>query len=109
MGKPIFKTLVAADDGLDIGEVEVTDAIDISHLEDYTMMLGGTFVGTVSFEISVDGGTTWIEHPNATDKTVPGVFASGGFRAQLIRGNCTAYTSGAPKCLVSGTDEDVRG
>lgn len=108
MGKPNFFSLLAADDGLDIDEVEVTSAIDVSHLETYSMLLGGTFVGTVSFEVSFDDGVTWVPHPNATGKTVPGVFLSGGIRVNQIRGNCTAYTSGAPKIQVSGTDEDLR-
>ena len=108
MGKPVFLTLVAADDGLDIDEVEVTDPVDISHLEDYTVMIGGTFVGTLSIELSFDGGTTWVVHPDMSAKTAPVVVPHGGIRTQLLRANCTAYTSGTPKVLVSGTDTDVR-
>lgn len=108
MGKPVFLTLVAADDGLPIDEVEVTDAVDISHLEDWNMLLGGTFVGTVSVEVSFDGGTTWVAHPDMAAKTVP-VVVPGAMRVQQVRANCTAYTSGNPLIMISGTDEDREG
>lgn len=108
MSKPVFKTLVAADDGLDLNGVEVSDAIDISHLESFAVMIGGTFVGTLSIELSFDGGSTWVPHPDMIGKTAPAVIPDGGIRTKLLRANVTAYTSGTPRVMISGSDEDTR-
>lgn len=97
MSNPVFKH-VGTMEG-----VETTDPVDISHLESYAIMIGGTFVATVSVEISFDG-VTWVPHANFTGKTAP-IVGDGAIRTKLLRGNCTAYTSGSIELLVSGSDE----
>jgi hypothetical protein len=101
MGKPNFRTVGT------LNAVETTPAIDVSHLEEWSAMASGTFVGTLSIEVSFDGGASFVPHPDMTAKTAPFV-AVGGMRVQQIRGNMTAFTSGAAEILVSGTDTDVK-
>lgn len=100
MGKPNFLALA------DLTGTGVTAAVDISHLEDWNVLIGGTFVGTVSLEVEFGDGV-WVEHPDVIDKTVP-IVVPGAMRARQVRANCTAYTSGTIETRISGTDEDVR-
>lgn len=91
----------------DLGSITATDAIDVEHVENTAVIIGGTFTGTVSLQISFDG-STWINHPTINGKTA--AFAGTvGFRCKALRMNCTAYSSGTIKTAVSGDDEDRRG
>ncbi len=58
----------------------------------HSFEVSGTFVGSVAIEASVDGGTVW--HPLGTFTDGGGLLNAGGAYTQL-RGNVTAYTSGA--------------
>ena len=100
MGKPNFIALA------DLTGVAVTAAVDISHLEEFHALIGGTFVGTVSVEVEFGDGV-WVAHPDMTGKTAP-IVVPGAMRARQVRGNCTAFTSGTIEIRISGTDEDVR-
>ncbi|MHB1097877.1 MAG: hypothetical protein ACYC3F_17095 [Gemmatimonadaceae bacterium] len=63
----------------------------------------GTFVGTITFEVSVDG-TTFVAFnmtpsnsgTDASTATAPGAFSKpiGGY--SVARARCSAYTSGTP-------------
>ncbi len=92
----------------DLAAVAATAGLDISELESASVSVGGTFVGTYSIELSFDAGATWVPHPDATGLTAPKIQAL-GMRAQQVRVNCTAYTSGTLECDMGGTDEDRKG
>jgi len=92
----------------DLTGIDVTDAIDVSGMEHFAVTVGGTFVGTYSVEVSQDG-TTFVAHPDATDKTAPFVLAVSDNPYKEVRVNCTAHTSGTLKNLLGGRDEDRAG
>lgn len=102
MGRPRFEALD------DLGAVAATAGVDMSALEDAAVMVGGTFVGTYSVELSFDNGATWVPHPDHTGETAPKVCVI-GMRAQQVRVNCTAYTSGTLESNLGGTDDDLKG
>lgn len=83
--------------------VSAGDPVDVAELEEIGVLVGGTFVGTVSIEVSFDGAT-FVPHPDFTGKTAP---FSGkiGFPVKQVRANCTAYTSGTLVCAGGGRDE----
>lgn len=103
MGKPAF---------IDLGSLTTTGAgtaVDVSHLENLAVMIGGTFVGTVDIEASFDAGATFVPVPgNLSGATAP-VAAAVPFRAQQVRANVTAFTSGTIEVKASGEDTDVKG
>lgn len=103
MGKPNF---------LDLGSLTGTGAgtaFDISHLESIACLIGGTFVGTVDIEVSFDAGTTFVALPSPLGGATAPVVGDVGVRAQQIRANCTAFTSGTIEVKAAGEDADVRG
>jgi hypothetical protein len=63
----------------------------------------GTFVGTITFQLSADGGTTWYSlscysvggSDIVTTATAPGIFRANVQGLDLVRANITAYTSGS--------------
>ena len=67
-----------------------------------SIVLSGTFDGTLEFEGSADGGTTWVAvdcfPPNsntpATSATEPGVWQLNVAGMTNLRVRCSAYTSG---------------
>lgn len=103
MGKPAF---------LDLGSLVATGAgaaFDVSHLESLNVLIGGTFVGTVDIEASFDGGSTFVPLPSPLGGATAPVVGAVGIRAQQIRANVTAYTSGTIEVKASGEDTDVKG
>ena len=100
-GKPEF---------FDLGDLTgtgATTAIDVSHLENLGMMVGGTFVGTYEMQASFDGGATFVALPSGGG-TAPKTIAV-GIAVQQIRVECTAFTSGTLKNSAAGKDEDRKG
>jgi len=87
--------------------ISISDPIDVSHLESWDALLGGTFVGTASIEVSFDG-VAFVAHPDGAAKSAP-IIVPGGMRAKQVRLNCTAFTSGSLEFHVSGSDTDNRG
>lgn len=61
-----------------------------------TVSIYGTFVGTMTLQVSHDG-TNWVAARNragtAISSTTPTSFGFAG-DASFVRGNCTVYTSG---------------
>jgi hypothetical protein len=81
--------------------------VEGTNAESFSVQLTGTFVGTMSFEISLDGGTTWVAFgmTPSTDlragvivatATAPGVWLSPVQHAAIphFRARCSAFTSG---------------
>lgn len=101
MSKPFFAALQ------DLDAVENGAALDVSHLENVAVVVGGTFVGTWALQVSPDG-TLWVEHATITGKTA--AFAGEvGYRCMQVRTVCSAHTSGTIEGFVSGDDEDRPG
>lgn len=67
-------------------------SFDISAFRHFSTVVGGTFVGTVQTQVSLDGGTTWVLFGTAV--TAPAAVAYSNTAAVLVRLQCTAYTSG---------------
>lgn len=73
----------------------------------FNVAITGTFVGTLQFEASFDGGTTWAPISGATVGTTATFTAPTQFvavepeRGVLWRVNCTAYTSGTANVRLS--------
>ena len=65
--------------------------------DDLPVEIYGTFVGTVSIDGSIDG-TNWV---SLLSKTAP--FTGTVLAMPYLRGNVTAYTSGAINAQVFGT------
>lgn len=71
----------------------------------------GTFVGTVTFQSTIDG-TNWIatralnmnSGVTATTGTIEGLFQMGVAGLGIVRANVTAYTSGNITVWIRGTD-----
>lgn len=67
------------------------------------VQITGTFSGTVQFEVSMDGGTTWVSisgtpvasTTTATSATAPGMWQFDISGIELFRVRCSAYTSGS--------------
>ncbi len=67
-----------------------------------SVVLSGTFVGTVQFEASGDGGTTWVAIAGTppgtstpvTSATAPGVWQFQPAALTNIRARCSAFSSG---------------
>lgn len=68
----------------------------------YAIQITGTFTATIQFEVSLDGGTTYVaalatpvgSTTAATTTTAAGAFLMDVSGFPLARLNCTAYTSG---------------
>jgi hypothetical protein len=84
-----------------------TVAATISGMASYSVQLTGTWIGTVQFEKSTDGGTTWASVGMTgvgTTTIVTSVTGTGANSNAILHGNaanltnvrvrCTAYTSG---------------
>lgn len=65
--------------------------MDLSDYDNVGWVVGGTFVGTVTPQVSQDG-VTWA--PFGTALTAPGSAVQLDAPFKYIRLNCTAYTSG---------------
>lgn len=101
MSKPAFLPLA------DLTGTGQTAAVEIAHLEEAAIVVGGTFVGTFELEVSPDG-TMWVPHATITGKTAP--FAGEiGYRCKQVRLSCTAHTSGTIESFVAGSDTDLEG
>ena len=83
--------------------VETGTPVDVSHLEDVSILIGGTFVGTVNIEVSMDG-TNWVALTGALGGATAPVVALVGLPVKEIRTDVTAYTSGAIEVLFAGVD-----
>ena len=92
----------------DLEETASTDPVEVSGLESFSVTVGGTFVGTYSIEVSMDG-TTFVVHPSASAKTAPFVLDIAANTYKQVQVTCSAYTSGTIKCLLGGRDADLRG
>jgi hypothetical protein len=99
MGRPKF-----ADLG-DLGSVAATPAASIGSLESAAVLVGGTFVGTYSVNVSFDAGATFVPHPDHTGLTAPKVCVL-GMRVDAVQVDCTAYTSGTLENKLGGSDDD---
>ena len=82
--------------------------LNCNNYETVTLQVSGTFVGTVSFEGSVDG-TNFAAVPfinsagtNATTATAAGIFISAGTGYALLRARISAYTSGSITVVAGG-------
>lgn len=80
------------------------------------VQLSGTFTGTIVFEQSIDGGTTWISktlYPAAGGVGVTSATATGQWKGAVggethFRARCSAFTSGpivVDVSLTAGVDE----
>lgn len=77
--------------------------LDVTGKSMVCFQVKGTFVGTVTFEASNDGGTTWDSikvyringDPGTTTATAPGIFQTSIAAIKSVRANITAYTSGS--------------
>jgi hypothetical protein len=100
-GVTTFDDTGTAGDGNDpntTDETGVGDSVDIGHLNDVVVMVGGTFVATLKIQVLIDG-TNWIDWDSA--KTAPGCLATIR-QARAIRPVMTAYTSGTVLAGYSG-------
>lgn len=78
------------------------------------IQLTGTFVGTVAFESSVDGGTTWnarvyrssgiLNNLQTSTSTSPSEWRGNSAGMSHIRVRCTAYTSGTLTVVLKSTE-----
>lgn len=78
------------------GSVTATGTIcsfDMTAYRHFSTAVGGTFVGTVQTQISLDGGTTWVLFGTAV--TAPASVSYQNAATTLVRLQCTAFTSGA--------------
>ena len=74
-------------------------AAGVSHLEDVYVSIDGTFVATGTVEISFNGGTTWESYgSSANPKALVGPLPP----CQMVRGKCSAATSGTVSYRLSG-------
>lgn len=79
--------------------------MDVSHFQDLTIQVAGTFSATVVIEGSVDG-TNW--STAAMDFSLASSFTAVGFSRYIapspvfLRVNITAWVSGTPTVQVSG-------
>ena len=75
--------------------------------------VSGTFVGTVTFEATVDG-TNWVTYAlgdisstsrvHATSQTTPGIYVADDLAGLMaVRARISAYTSGAITVVANGT------
>lgn len=90
-------------------------AMDISGYKNLALVVTGTFVGTVTFEVSIDGtnyvGLAMRDSDGATEAYVLTATAPGGFFSNLIggyqffRARISAYTSGSIT-VVAGAQSD---
>lgn len=99
MSKPYFAALD------DLESTTETDPVDVGHLENVAVVVGGTFTGTWSLQVSPDG-TLWVPHATIAAKTA--AFAGAvGYRVKQVRLSCSAYTDGTIESFVTGDDEDL--
>lgn len=101
MGRPAFYNLG------DLVATGAGTAVDVEHLEDFAIQIGGTFVGTVAIEISMDG-TNFTALPAPLAAATAPVVAPVAIRCKQVRANVTAFTSGTIQVRAAGTDEDTR-
>lgn len=81
----------------------VGTSLDVTGKSMVCFQVKGTFVGTITFEASNDGGTTWDSlkvfringDAGATTATAPGIFQTSVAALKSVRANITAYTSGS--------------
>lgn len=76
-----------------------SDWIDARTMREKTLQVTGTFVGTVQFQGSNDGGTTAVSL--GTDVTAAGKIVNSEAWA-LVRANVSAYTSGSITAVLFG-------
>lgn len=87
MSKPDFGSVAT---GTWATSTATSAAVDVSHLRDLKVMLGGTFVGTWVVDISWDG-TTFV--PWEAGRTTPGVYTTIP-ACKAFKMRCSAFTSG---------------
>lgn len=101
MAKPYFQAMD------DLTSTTETDPLDVGHLENVSVVVGGTFAGTWELQVSPDG-ILWVPHATITGKTAP--FADAiGYRVKQVRLSCSVYSSGTIESFITGDDEDLRG
>ena len=72
------------------------------------MSITGTFTGTITFEASADGGTTWVaingtplgSTTPATSATAAGIWQFNVGGLGWLQARCTAYTSGGATVVI---------
>ena len=73
-------------------------ALGSTRLEGSQIVIRGTFVGTVSIEVSTDNGSNYVTARDIANNELSGITAGRGAvlagAATHIRSNCTAFTSG---------------
>jgi hypothetical protein len=82
-----------------------TAGTNIADLEDVRVHVAGTFVGTWFVDVSFDGGTTWIAFDTDTAPKLTAQLPPAG----MVRGRCSAYTSGTILFNFGGRDTDRLG
>lgn len=80
-------------------------AKNIAALTGVRALVSGTFVGTVTIEVSFDEGTTWAIFQTLTAVGLSNELPPCG----RVRANCTAFTSGTIVADYGGRNPDVRG
>ena len=67
-----------------------------------SIVVGGTFSATLQFEVSADGGTTWVAAPGGTSSTTaPGTWTLTVAPYSFLRVRASAYTSGVAVVTLS--------
>lgn len=93
------------------GSVAAGRAILIRAGVPYTYSLTGTHNATVRIERSDDAGASWevIQQALTTATIAPTTLVNGTGKDQLIRSNCTEYTSGTATVVIKDATEQVVG
>jgi hypothetical protein len=90
----------------DMDDVEVTTAVEVSHLDDVAVVVGGTFSATWKLQVSPDG-TLWVDHATITGKTA--AFAGTvGYPVKQVRLSCTAFSSGTIEGFATGVNPELK-
>lgn len=102
MSKNRFATLVAADDGLALDEVEAGAPVDISDLKSGTVNVTVVVTATCTAKVMVSGdGTNFVVAPGTNSFTASGVYAIVGAFKQA-RLDVTSVSGGSAIGYLSG-------
>ena len=95
-----------------VGETASGNLLDVDGISFVGIQVSGTFVGTVTFEATIDGDN-WVSVEGAsvgdstslsTTATAPGIWRISVLGLSTIRARISAYTSGAITVLALGED-----
>jgi hypothetical protein len=96
-------TMTQASGSATLASAGLTAQVAMNGLSAWSIQLGGTWVGTVQFEGSTDGGTTWWAIPARPsggtvytfNSTANGLFRGGAADLSHVRANVLALSSGS--------------